>query len=85
MREWALEMVDQDSVVQKRWTGETADSLPSQLVWDGLNDNEAVAEGRYRAVLSAVYTKGNQPVVEGQLFLLDVSPPGVDIAIQPIP
>ncbi len=85
MREWALEMVDQDSVVQKRWTGETADSLPTQLVWDGLNDNEAVAEGRYRAVLSAVYTKGNQPVVEGQLFLLDVSPPGVDIAIQPIP
>jgi hypothetical protein len=44
-----------------------------------------VVEGNYRAVFSAVYAKGNRPQAEGKAFLLDISPPEIEIDIHPLP
>jgi outer membrane protein OmpA-like peptidoglycan-associated protein/flagellar hook assembly protein FlgD len=83
---WSLDIVHSEKGLQKRFTG--SETLEEVFVWDGFKDStggskERAPEGEYSAVLTVEYKKGNMPVETTRPFVLDVSPPKVEIAIVP--
>lgn len=80
---WTLEMVDQNGVTQKTFSGDQR--IPKEIVWDGKDENGEYIEGRYKARFSARYTKGNRPTAESLSFVLDVTPPQTEVNLKPVP
>jgi flagellar hook assembly protein FlgD/outer membrane protein OmpA-like peptidoglycan-associated protein len=81
--DWKLELVMNDSSVQKRFSGDSR--IPARIIWDGKNESGNYIEGNYRARFTVSYEKGNQPSAESSPFLLDRSAPEIAVEIHPQP
>jgi len=78
---WKLEIRDSKRKLYRSFTGKT--DLPSSFDWDGKDDSGKIApEGTYRAELSVLYLKGNNPSVASENFLLDVTPPALELSAE---
>ena len=80
---WTMELVHETDSVEYMLTG--TGTPPEEIVWDGWNDNDRKREGSYTGRLTVEYLKGNRPVAESKEFLLDISPPKLEVTIDPVP
>lgn len=86
LSDWELriESVDSQRVV-RRFRGDTLER-EQELRWDGRDESGSVVDdGRYHAVFTARYEKGNRPRVRSSAFDVVANPPEVDVALNPIP
>ena len=83
LESWSLEMVDQNGVTQKTFSGEQR--IPKEIIWDGKDENGQYIEGRYKARFNARYRKGNRPSAESLGFVLDVTSPQAEVDLNPTP
>lgn len=84
LESWSLAVKDSAGVTRKNFSGTTFTS-PLRIRWDGLGDDGSVKEGLYYAEFESRFTKGNRPVARSGQFLLDVTPPRVDLTLNPLP
>lgn len=84
---WNIRLIDQSGTTVQEYGG--TGELPTALPWDGSvseKDNyAAAAEGRYRAEIRVVYEKGSVAEARSDSFLLDTTPPEVDVAVTSSP
>ncbi len=80
---WSLKILDADENIEKEFKGDTG--IPKSITWNGLNYEDRIVEGVYHAVFSALYNKGNNPVVASSDFVIDVTPPSGSMKISPVP
>lgn len=81
---WKLELVHDSEGVQKSYSDKGAPP-PSSIVWNGRSESGLVVEGTYTAVLTVDYRKGDRNLEETKPFILDVSPPAVEVRLTPTP
>ena len=82
---WRLEAVNAQTNTRAviRTGTQTA---PSAILWDGtLVSGGTVSEGRYYAVFSARYEKGNEPSNRTADFVVDLTGPVIEMTVSPIP
>jgi outer membrane protein OmpA-like peptidoglycan-associated protein/flagellar hook assembly protein FlgD len=83
---WNLKLVNnsQNAKVERSFTG--AGLPPAAIAWDGMRDDKTIAgEGKYEAILTVAYRKGNQPEAHSNAFVLDVSAPKAQMQANPKP
>ncbi|ADK83228.1 T9SS type B sorting domain-containing protein [Sediminispirochaeta smaragdinae] len=84
---WRLRLIDESGTTVQEYGG--TDTLPQQMTWDGsLSDKAeyaAAPEGRYRAALTVDYLKGATAEASSDSFLLDTTPPEVNLAVTSSP
>lgn len=84
---WNLRIVDEEGTTVQEYGGR--DRLPESVPWDGSvsekADFAAASEGRYKALAQVNYMKGRQLRSESPSFLLDTTPPEVEMAVQSSP
>lgn len=81
---WKLEIQHEGLGIRRTFDGKGP--VPTQFVWDGVNDlRNRTEDGKYSALLSVVYLKGNHPETRSSTFLVQAGPPllSVDLAPQP--
>lgn len=83
IRSWNLDLIHKTLGVQKSFTG--TGEIPKSIQWQGRGDNKPAPDGIYRAVLQLDYYKGNRPEAKTAFFVLDVTPPEIDLKITPQP
>ncbi|HVO39188.1 MAG TPA: FlgD immunoglobulin-like domain containing protein, partial [Spirochaetia bacterium] len=85
IRSWKLSMVNPAGLAVKDFTG--AAPVPQNVTWDGKdNTGKAMApDGTYTAVLQVDYAKGNLAEARTPAFILNASPPKVDVTVGPLP
>jgi len=83
IRSWRLDFFHKTLGVQKSFEG-TA-QVPKSIQWQGEGDNKRAPEGIYHAVLQLDYYKGNRPEAKTAPFVLDVTPPRIELKIRPQP
>ncbi len=86
---WKLSVIKQAAdgspeQVVREFTG-TKVSASFSVTWDGKGTDGKILEGRYKAKFEVVYKKGNHPVAYTPDFLLDISPPKVELNLSPTP
>lgn len=81
---WKLEVQHEGLGVRRTFEGRGA--VPTQFVWDGTNDlKNRTEDGKYSAVLSVVYNKGNRPETQSATFLVQAGPPQLSVDLTPQP
>jgi flagellar hook assembly protein FlgD/outer membrane protein OmpA-like peptidoglycan-associated protein len=81
---WELEILSEADRVVRRFEG--TDVEPSRTIeWDGSNSAGRFVDGRYTARFTVEYTKGNRPIETSGVFVLDTTPPEVDLSLSPVP
>ncbi len=85
IRSWKLSMVNSASGVQKEFSGPAP--IPQTLTWDGKDKtgSQVAPGGSYTATLQVDYYKGNLAEAKTAPFLLNVTPPKVDITLDGLP
>ncbi|MDA3811703.1 MAG: OmpA family protein [Spirochaetaceae bacterium] len=82
---WKLEMKLSDGIIVKTFNKSNSGEIPLRLDWNGVSDKNSIVEGEYTALLSILYNKGNNPIIESTPFILDNSAPDIRIMMQPKP
>jgi flagellar hook assembly protein FlgD/outer membrane protein OmpA-like peptidoglycan-associated protein len=83
---WSLDIRDENGHTIRSFGEEDGATVPQSVTWNGRDAGGAVQDGRYTAVLEAVYRKGDRPSSETEsTLLLDTSGPSFDIAAGPTP
>ena len=82
---WRLELVDKDGVARRSFGGSGTAGPPSALDWDGKADNGSIIQGRYTAVLTVDYVKGDRSQARSTEFILDSLGPRVAVNVSPQP
>ncbi len=80
---WELSVSDSSGKKVKTFKG--AERIPEIIKWDGKEGKTTVPSGRYKADLSVLYKKGDNPVSSTREFVLDTDPPESDIILTPYP
>lgn len=81
---WKLDVLGDAGGIRRSFEGKGP--VPAQFVWDGTNDKGSTApDGRYTARLSVSYDKGNRPVANSTVFVLQAGPPQVTLDLTPQP
>lgn len=71
---------------EKRRTYSGTGRFPAFIDWDGRGDRGTILEGAYSAAFSIDYERGHQLQARTQdTFVLDISPPEIEISASPIP
>ena len=83
MDSWSLKMIHENGNIEKEFKGNS--SIPKNITWNGVNLDGKIIEGKYSAVFSAIYHKGNEPQVRSSIFSIDISPPVGLINLTPVP
>ena len=80
---WNVDVVGSDGKVYRTYKNEKGENPPSQIVFDGKDEKgNRIAQGKYKAVLSAKYLNGYEPAKESSPeFVLDVTKPGAQIIL----
>ncbi len=86
IKSWDLRIVHKENGLQKLYFGTSLDN--TSFEWDGYLENPdgskiLASEGVYYAELIVDYYKGNRPLEITRDFILDVSPPAVNLVISP--
>jgi flagellar hook assembly protein FlgD/outer membrane protein OmpA-like peptidoglycan-associated protein len=82
---WRLELIAQDGTVRRSFGGPGSTAPPASLDWDGKAANGSVAQGRYTAVLTVDYLKGDRSQAKSTEFILDSLGPRVAVNVTPQP
>jgi flagellar hook assembly protein FlgD/outer membrane protein OmpA-like peptidoglycan-associated protein len=82
VKSWSLSMVDKDGITHKVFSDQ---KLPNTITWNGMDDSGKIVEGIYQGIFKLEYEKGNQPEARTTSFVLDVSPPDVELTTYPMP
>ena len=82
---WSLSIVpaDGDDETPARSWGSEGGALPETLEWDGKADDGSALEGRYRALLSISYEKGEEVAAITPIFLINTTPPQLAVNLSP--
>jgi len=80
---WYLKIIHENGNIEKEFSGNS--SIPKNITWNGVNTDGRIVEGKYYAVFSAIYYKGNNPEVSSSVFNIDISPPIGSIKLTPVP
>ena len=83
IKSWKLSMLNSQGEARRVFSG--AEDVPGRITWDGKTDSRIAADGEYYAALEVQYYKGNLAESRSVSFLLDVTPPEVEIGLSPIP
>jgi len=84
IRSWKLSMVNSAGTSVRDFTG--AAPVPQSVAWDGKDAAGALApDGSYVADFQVDYFKGNLPDTRTAPFVLNASPPSVDLSVGPLP
>jgi flagellar hook assembly protein FlgD/outer membrane protein OmpA-like peptidoglycan-associated protein len=83
LESWKVEIVGTDGSVRKVFSG--TERIPQKIIWNGVSEDGKKIEGEYKAVFSAVYTKGNRPEAVSLPFRLDVTAPTLSVSLDPVP
>lgn len=79
---YKLEILNDKKEIVRTFKGEK--EIPKNIIWDGKNDkNEILKDGIYMAKLSAIYNFGNRPKAESSKFILDTTPPVIELKYDP--
>ncbi|HNZ25863.1 MAG TPA: FlgD immunoglobulin-like domain containing protein [Spirochaetota bacterium] len=79
---YKIEIFNSDKKIVRKFEG--LKSIPDRITWDGLdNSGVVVPDGGYYAKLSAIYRFGNNPEVESAQFLVDNTPPNIELTMSP--
>ncbi len=81
---WELTIRHADGAVGRVFSGTEASSQRS-VRWNGRAPSGRIREGVYTATFRVVYAKGDRPQATTTAFVLDVSPPEVDVSLDPLP
>ena len=82
---WALSIVPvdaDDESIARSW-GSDGSELPESLEWDGKAADGSKLEGRYRAILSILYEKGEEVAAITPIFLINATPPELAVSLSP--
>ena len=83
---WEISIVPaegSDETVAKSWSSARNGALPERLEWDGKANNGSALEGRYRALLSVSYEKGERAAAITPAFLINITPPELAVSLSP--
>ncbi|WP_455383603.1 FlgD immunoglobulin-like domain containing protein [Salinispira pacifica] len=84
MTSWKLDIAKPGSPPVRTYGG--TGRVPSTVTWDGrTNDGSPAPDGTYKATLTLVYEKGNEPSSTTQPFVLNTAGPAVDLSLSPVP
>ncbi len=85
IKSWKISMASAASGVQKEFSGPAP--VPASVTWDGkeTSGSRLAAEGAYTAILQVEYYKGNLAEAKTASFLMEATPPKVDISLGPLP
>ncbi|MBP5706943.1 MAG: gliding motility-associated C-terminal domain-containing protein, partial [Spirochaetales bacterium] len=79
---YKMEIKDNQQNVVRSFTGEK--NVPETIKWDGHNQNgEVLPDGEYHASMAGIYRFGNRPMIDTEKFVLDNTPPEIDVTYQP--
>ncbi|MCG8570145.1 MAG: gliding motility-associated C-terminal domain-containing protein, partial [Spirochaetes bacterium] len=79
---YQIDIFDQKKNIVKTFTGKT--NIPEKIIWDGMTNRNTLAEdGVYFTKLTVVYNFGNKPTIESAQFILDNTPPEIDLTLSP--
>ncbi|HOV14855.1 MAG TPA: OmpA family protein, partial [Spirochaetota bacterium] len=79
---YKIEVMDKDKKVVKTFSG--TKTIPEVIEWDGISEAKNVAkDGFYTLKLSTIYRFGNRPQVESAQFILDTTPPELNLTFEP--
>lgn len=81
---WQFNIEDAETKAQVRsWSNADSTDLPATIVWDGLDKDGKVAEGKYVATLDLEYLKGDKVSVVSSSFISSVTPPQLTVKTAP--
>lgn len=79
---YKVEIIDRNGSIVKTFSGESM--VPEQISWDGKDETGLTADdGLYSARLTVTYDFGNRPEIESSQFMLDNTPPVIDLSMSP--
>lgn len=83
--DWNISIQNTDNTVVRRWSSEKGGkkALPSSMIWDGKNDAGNTVQGRFNAVLSITYEKGDVVHEETLPFVSVTQPPLLSARLSP--
>ncbi len=81
---WRFDILDETGTAVRTFEGESVDPA-MEIEWDGTDEDGNITEGEYTGRYEVRYRKGNRPVAETTRFRLDVSPPEIDVDLDPVP
>jgi flagellar hook assembly protein FlgD len=80
---WKLELRGESGSALRTFPEISADVPPETIIWNGLDANGAVREGRYTPVLTVSYTKGDVVTVQTSPVMVDISGPELGFRSSP--
>lgn len=85
---WSFDIVSPEGKSVRQWTEKEGASgnvvsLPSEIVWDGMDSENKVAEGVFTANLKINYAKGNLVDVKSSAFICSITPPALTVKTAP--
>ncbi len=81
---WRLEIRDESGLTVRRFSG-TGVEAERSITWDGRDERGVVREGSFVAEYAVDYVKGNRPRERSTPVLIDISPPQVNVTLDPVP
>jgi len=80
--DWSVDVIDEGDGVRRSWSRRESPAIPDTLSFDGRDAmGRILAEGPYRARLTVEYGNGFRSAVESPRFVVDVTPPRADVAV----
>lgn len=81
---WEMELVHESGQSVLRREGDELGAI-NEWQWDGRGAEGEILEGTYSVRVAVHYEKGNRPTAVSDTFLLDISPPRVEVDLSPLP
>jgi len=80
---WTLSILDSQNRVRNSFSGDQSNLPTGRFLFDGKEaGGQVLPEGAYRAKLELLYNNGNKPTSLSPEFVLDVTPPEVNLLIE---
>lgn len=80
---WSVSIVTPEGKVVKSWSEKDQKDVPAEIIWNGLDSENKIAEGAFVANLKMTYVKGNEVDVSSSLFICSVTPPQLSVKTAP--
>ncbi len=74
---WQVDFEDSVGRAMKSFSG--TGPLPDSIEWDGSVNGQIASEGSYRVRVRAEYEKGNRPESLSDSFIIDLTPPSIEL------
>lgn len=80
---WNFNIKNEKGSVVYSLSNKDSENLPSQITWNGIDNNKKVCEGTFFATLDAVYKKGNKVNTYSSPFVCTASKPALKVTTAP--